>query len=136
MICYNRGERREDEMNNNKNIIKRIEGAMARLERAKEIVRTGKIYPIWGDEHQSYICKSQNGETNGKYIKLYLVNEKCTCEDFKNGHEWCKHRIARAIMLDADAYKEVMGKEPEAEKEGGEKSSSKKGRAKAPAQTR
>jgi hypothetical protein len=87
------------------NIVKKIEAMAARLERAKEIVKDGLIYPIYGDEEQRFVCKSHTAQKDGNgQVKLYLVTDKaCTCADFRrlkdqNGG-WCKHRLAREILI-------------------------------------
>jgi hypothetical protein len=87
------------------NIVTKIETMAKRLDRAREIVRIGLIYPVYGDEEKRFVCKSQNEQKDGNgQTKLYLVGEKsCTCADFRklsqvNGG-WCKHRLAREILL-------------------------------------
>ena len=86
------------------NIIKKIEGMAARLERAKEIVSKGYIWPIYG-KPGVYVAKSATGQQDGNgQVKLYLVDgQSCTCADYRrlkaqNGG-WCKHRLAREILL-------------------------------------
>ena len=75
-------------------------GKLKRLERAKEILAQGKLFPITGAEEEKFIVFSQTAE--GK--RLYLVDRAegtCTCPDFQKNQRfnggWCKHRIA--VML-------------------------------------
>jgi hypothetical protein len=94
------------------NIVKKIEAMAARLERAREIVKDGLIYPIYGDEEKRFVCKSHTGQQDGDgQVKLYLVSDKaCTCADFRRLKEqnggWCKHRLAREILLQLQQQKE------------------------------
>ncbi len=87
------------------NIVKNIEVMAARLERAREIVKLGLIYPIYGDPERRYVCKSHSGQQDGNgQVKLYLVSQKgCTCADYRHLREvnggWCKHRLARELIL-------------------------------------
>lgn len=89
-------------------ILKTIEALAARLERAKEIVAKGDIWPISepgnknGEEAgQRFACHSQS---NPEIV--YLVDEEgCTCPDFQrqNLHQgWCKHRLAAEILKESE----------------------------------
>lgn len=97
------------------NILKTIEALSARLEKGKEIVAKGDIWPIsepgnedGGGAGQRFACRSQS---NPEIV--YLVDEEsCSCPDFQrqNLHlGWCKHRLAAEILKES----KLKGKEGE-----------------------
>ena len=79
-----------------------------RLQRAEQIVEQGLIHELYGTEAKGrwFVVKSHSGQTrkDGR-PKLYLVTDgSCTCKDFQvlkehNGG-WCKHRLARELVLE------------------------------------
>ena len=86
-------------------IAEKIEAAHARLQRAREIVDRGEIWPIHKDDDRRFVAKSHSGQRNGNdHLKLYLVDSRsCTCADYRKLAEenggWCKHRLARELVL-------------------------------------
>jgi hypothetical protein len=86
-------------------IVRKIKAVYQRLERAEEIVEKGLIRPLYGTNGW-YVCKSHSGQQDGNgQAKLYLVTgESCTCKDYQELQEynggWCKHRLAREILLE------------------------------------
>ena len=77
--------------------VQQIEALYQRLQRAREIVADGKVFPIVGmDDH--YTVQGTAGH--------YLVNEHCTCQDAQQPsemhHGWCKHKLS------VELYKETQ----------------------------
>ena len=114
-------------------IVEKIEALHKRLERAKEIVERGYIYPIYG-RPGVYVAKSATGQKDGKgHLKLYLVDEEgCTCADFRrlakvNGG-WCKHRLAREILMSQSEKEEGSDEAQSAQAQGDREASGKAGR--------
>ena len=81
-----------------------------RAERAAGIVlQHGYTWGWSGDEHDTLIVgKLDKGEVSA----VYNVNGSCNCPDYTerapevNGHRWCKHRIARAMLLKLEEERE------------------------------
>ena len=74
-------------------VVQRIEAAYKRLEKAKEIVRTGKVHRVEGADGYWVVEGSQGA--------FYLVNGTCTCPDYQRRGEtlkWCKHMLAVEIV--------------------------------------
>lgn len=74
-------------------IVETIEAMSQRLEKARALVRDGKVRKVEGED--SWVVENEEG-------KFYLVqNSTCTCQDFqqrKDLHKgWCKHRLAIAL---------------------------------------
>jgi len=90
-------------------IVEKIASVSQRLERAREIVEHGAIWPIHKDDEQRYVAKSHSGQHGENGLpKLYLVGpESCTCADYrkltKHNGGWCKHRLARELLLNGNA---------------------------------
>lgn len=86
-------------------IVAKIEAAAQRLERAREIVEHGAIWPIHQDDARRFVAKSHSGQHGENGVpKLYLVGPNgCTCADYRKLAEenggWCKHRLARELLL-------------------------------------
>lgn len=68
-----------------------IEGLYRRLERARELVQAGKVYPVAGMD-ALYVVR--NGDGNAFY--LVTPESSCTCPDFEkhDGKIPCKHMLA------------------------------------------
>jgi hypothetical protein len=84
--------------------VKQIDALYARLEKAREIVATGKVHPIVGMEgHYAVEC---SGIDDG----MYLVNGICTCVDAQQRtnlhHGWCKHKLAVELFREQQAIGE------------------------------
>ena len=101
-------------------IVAKIESVSQRLERAREIVENGALWPIHKDEQRRYVAKSHSGQHDKDGLpKLYLVGpESCTCADYRrlaqhNGG-WCKHRLARELLLNeqAEGREKTTGETP------------------------
>lgn len=80
--------------------VRQIEALYKRLEKARELVASGKVHRIIGmDGH--YAVESSKGDG------FYLVNGTCGCSDA--GHRsdthkgWCKHKLA------VELYREQQG---------------------------
>lgn len=78
--------------------IKQIEELNKRLEKAREIVAAGKVYPVLGMEDH-FAVEASDGKG------FYLVNGTCTCPDAQNRTDihkgWCKHKLS------VELYKEL-----------------------------
>ena len=83
--------------------VQQIEALHQRLVKAREIVASGKVYPIVGLETHFAVQASTGG--------FYLVNGECTCPDAQQWTDihrgWCKH------MLAVEIYKESPKESPE-----------------------
>lgn len=68
-----------------------IESLYRRLERARELVEAGKVFPVAGMD-ALYVV--QNGDGNAFY--LVTPQSSCTCPDFEkhDGKIPCKHLLA------------------------------------------
>ncbi len=74
-------------------VIERIEAAAKRLEKAKDIVRAGKVHRIEGAGGYWVVEGSQGA--------FYLVNGTCTCPDYRKRSKtikFCKHMLAVEIV--------------------------------------
>lgn len=74
-----------------------IEGLYARLQRARELVEAGKVYPVAGLDGVYTVLNSDGSST-------YLVHagSSCTCPDFERWGERglpCKHLLAVELYL-------------------------------------
>lgn len=68
----------------------RAEEFLRRLERAQELVRAGKVFPVPGLKGRYVVVGSQD----------YLVNleaESCTCPDWERG-QVCKHLLGAWLV--------------------------------------
>lgn len=65
----------------------------ARANRALGIVQKGRYFEL-GDKFNTYAIQSSEDEN-----VYYNVNGTCECKDFQYRTLWCKHRLARAIIL-------------------------------------
>ena len=77
---------------------------LRRLERAKEILKRGHLFPITGAPGK-FICFSQTKQGKAIYLVEHNGAEgSCTCPDFKKrkGEHggWCKHRIAAMLQVE------------------------------------
>lgn len=81
---------------------------LVRLERAKELLREGKVHRVEGLP-RVYVVEGQN-----RYL-VDLEKETCTCPDWKGGH-LCKHLLA-AGMVEILREREKEMKEKEAKDE-------------------
>ncbi len=73
----------------------RIEALYARLERARELVASGKVYQSPNSDSDRYLVESQTHKG-----AVYTVTDVCTCNDASIRHELtglCKHMLARII---------------------------------------
>ena len=90
-------------------IVREIELAHRRLERAKRIVKDGLIWRIKGSD--LFICQSQTGNKDESY--LIGPKQPCGCEDaFQlDGRKRCKHTFA-ALMLYEGIDPDEIGADP------------------------
>lgn len=65
----------------------------ARANRALGIVQKGQYFELGDEERTLAIQSSEDVNT------YYNVNGRCDCKDFQYRTLWCKHRLARAIIL-------------------------------------
>lgn len=90
-----------------------FQAKLKRLERAKALLKEGKVWPVVGTE---WFIAGQNGK--------YLINPTkgtCTCPDFskrKDQHKgWCKHRLAVWLLTnhpdDWETYQPPQAQEDE-----------------------
>ena len=73
----------------------------ARANRALGIVQKGKWFELGDYERTFAIQSSEDANT------YYNVNGTCECKDYQYRTLWCKHRLARAMIL----YCEKLEKE-------------------------
>jgi predicted nucleic acid-binding Zn finger protein len=96
-----------------------IESLYRRLERARELVAAGKVFPVAGMD-ALYVV--QNGDGNAFY--LVTPESSCTCPDFEkhDGRIPCKHLLAvdlyqqqqaQATAQEAPAPRRRPRREPE-----------------------
>ena len=84
-------------------------GKLKRLERAKEILAQGNVFPVAGAAEKFVVFSSAGN-------KLYLVDlaeESCTCPDFQKNQRfnggWCKHRMAAWLLKEhPDDYQDWL----------------------------
>ncbi|MFQ6033379.1 MAG: SWIM zinc finger family protein [Candidatus Bipolaricaulia bacterium] len=84
-------------------------GKLRRLERAKQIMAQGNVFPVAGAAEKFVVFSSAGN-------KLYLVDlaeQYCTCPDFQTHQEfnggWCKHRMAAWLLKEhPDDYQDWL----------------------------
>ncbi|WP_114313575.1 SWIM zinc finger family protein [Thermus caldifontis] len=82
----------------------RMIGFLNRLEKAKDLVERGKVYPV-GGLPDVFVVESQEG---GGFYLVDLGRETCTCPAWTNGKTRpCKHMVASAL------YAWALGAHPE-----------------------
>lgn len=81
------------------NKLQRIEGFLARLERAQNILLEGRVHRVEGLPRTYVVRGTQN------YL-VSLEGETCTCPDHAKGHT-CKHLLAVVLLERAERGKEV-----------------------------
>ena len=84
-------------------VIQWIEAAYKRLEKAKAIVRAGKVHKVEGADGY-WVVEGSSGA-------YYMVNGQCTCPDYRrrgNEIKYCKHMLAVELTR---LHEEGRGKE-------------------------
>ena len=75
--------------------VAQIESLYKRLEKARELIRDGRVHPVAGLEDHFTV------ESARLDAGVFLVNSHCTCRDAKERTEdhrgWCKHMLAVEI---------------------------------------
>lgn len=84
-------------------VIQKIEALSKRLERAKALVKEGKVEKL---THTEWAVDSERDQSKWYLVKLN-GRATCSCPDFKRRHEeirFCKHLLAVEItkMKEAD----------------------------------
>ena len=84
--------------------VQQIEYLHQRLEKAREIVADGKVYPVLNQDGH-YVVQASDGQG------FYAVNAECCCQDSQHRtevhHGWCKHRLAVELYLAAQTTTET-----------------------------
>ncbi len=65
----------------------------ARANRALGIVQKAQWFEL-GDEERTFAIQASQDENT-----YYNVNGSCDCKDYQYRTIWCKHRLARALIL-------------------------------------